>query len=75
MTKFDVIDKSVHLIAYDAAYSAIDNSGINIKDIDAIVLGNLDIDTNGDRQRHVVTMLSSLFKKNIDKLGIPGLRE
>jgi len=65
MTKFDFLDKPSHLIAYEAAYNAINDSSISIKDIDAVVFGNLDIDTNGERQRHIVTMLSSLFKKNL----------
>jgi len=71
MTKFDVIDKPSHLIAYEAAYSAVENSGISIKDIDAIVLGNLDFDSNGERQRHITTMLSSLFKRNIPIIRTP----
>ncbi|MBW2975840.1 thiolase family protein, partial [Candidatus Woesearchaeota archaeon] len=71
MTKFGRIDKPTHLIAYDAAYEAIENSGISIKDIDAVVFGNLDIETNGERQRHIVTMLSSLFKKNLPIVRTP----
>ena len=72
MTKFDVIDKPSHLIAYQAAYDAIENSGLSIDNIDAIVLGNQDFDTNGERQRHIPTMLSSLFKKNIPIIRTPA---
>jgi len=72
MTKFDMLDNPCHLIAYEAAYNAVENSGLSINDIDAIVLGNLDIDTNGERQRHIVTMLSSLFKKTLPIIRTPS---
>ncbi|MFH0868062.1 MAG: hypothetical protein V1831_02010, partial [Candidatus Woesearchaeota archaeon] len=72
MTKFGIIDKPSHLIAYDAAYAAIENSGLSIDDVDAIVLGNLDVDVNGERQRHIQTMLSSLFKKNLPIIRTPA---
>ena len=71
MTKFDFLDKPSHLIAYEAAYNAINNSGISIKDIDAVVFGNIDIDTNGERQRHIVTMLSSLFRRTLPIIRTP----
>ena len=72
MTKFGMIDKPSHLIAYEAAYNAIEDSGLSINDIDAIVLGNMDVDVNGERQRHIPTMLSSLFKKNIPIIRTPA---
>jgi acetyl-CoA C-acetyltransferase len=72
MTRFDVIDKPSHLIAYDAAYAALENSGLSINDIDAVVLGNQDFDPNGERQRHIPTMLSSLFKKVIPIMRTPA---
>jgi len=72
MTKFDATDKSSHILAYEAAYDAIENSGIGINDIDAIVLGNMDFDYNGERQRHIPTMLSSLFKRNIPIIRTPS---
>jgi len=72
MTKFGIVDKSPHLIAYDAVYDAIENSGLSINDIDAIVLGNQDFDSNGERQRHVTTMLSSLFKRTMPIIRTPA---
>ncbi|MCH8067450.1 MAG: thiolase family protein [Nanoarchaeota archaeon] len=72
MTKFEVIDKPSHLMAYEAAYNSIEDSGLSINDIDAIVLGNMDVDTNGERQRHIPTILSSLFKKNIPIIRTPA---
>ena len=71
MTKFDFLGKPSHLIAYEAAYNAINDSGIGIKDIDAVVFGNIDVDTNGERQRHIVTMLSSLFKRTLPVIRTP----
>jgi acetyl-CoA C-acetyltransferase len=66
-----MIDKPSHLIAYEAAYNAINNSGLSIEDIDAVVFANIDIDTNGERQRHIVTMLSSLFKRTMPLIRTP----
>jgi len=71
MTKFGMLDKPSHLIAYEAAYNAVEDSGMDFNNIDAVVLGNLDVEVNGERQRHIPTMLSSLFKKNIPMIRTP----
>jgi acetyl-CoA C-acetyltransferase len=72
MTKFGALEAPSHLMAYEASYAALENSSLSINDIDAVVLGNLDIDVNGERQRHIPTMLSSLFKKNIPIIRTPA---
>ena len=65
MTNFDVSEMPSHLLAYEAAYNAIEDSGISINDIDAVFLANLDFHSNVFKQRHITSMLSSLFKRNI----------
>jgi len=72
MSKFTVSDKQPYILAYDAAYEALDNAGMNPNEIDVIFIANIDFSTNGVRQRHFASMLSSLLKFNKPILRIPS---
>ena len=72
MTKFGIQeDPSVQLV-YEAATEALDDSDISMNDVDAIVLSNMDIRSNGERQRHSASMISSLFQKKMPIIAVPA---
>ena len=71
MTTFGAHDKPNHVLAYEAAYEALEDADLSIKDVDAIIIGNLDFSSNGERQRHVAALISSVFKTHVPILGIP----
>src|SRR3989338_4960222 len=72
MTKFGTQeDPTTHLI-YEASMEALDDSGLSIEEIDLIVVSNMDILSNGERQRHSASIISSLFQKKLPILTLPA---
>src|SRR3989344_2194300 len=72
MTKFGIQESASSELAQEAAMEALDDSGISMDDIDAIVLSNTDILSNGERQRHSASMVSSLFQKKMPIITVPA---
>ena len=65
MTKFGIQeDPSSHMV-YTATMEALNDADMSMEDVDAIVLSNNDLVSNGERQRHSASMLSSLFQKKL----------
>ncbi len=72
MTKFGVQeDASSHMI-YEATLEALNDTNLSMENIDAIVISNMDILSNGERQRHSSSMVSSLFQKKIPIVTVPA---
>ncbi|MBI2653315.1 hypothetical protein HYX02_00750 [Candidatus Woesearchaeota archaeon] len=70
MTKFGIQeDNSAHLV-YDASFEALNDADMTMNDIDAIVVSNNDILSNGERQRHSASLLSSLFQKKMPIVAV-----
>ena len=65
MTEFGIQQDSAIQMIQEAVTEALDDSNISMEEIDAIVLSNIDILSNGERQRHSASMISSLFKKKV----------
>jgi acetyl-CoA C-acetyltransferase len=65
MTKFGAQEDSSQELAYQATFEALEDSGLNIEDIDAIVSSTVDSKSNGERQRGFSSIMSSIFKKKI----------
>ena len=64
MTKFGIQeDPSSHMV-YEATLEALNDADMSMEEIDAIILSNMDILSNGERQRHSASLVSSLFQKN-----------
>ena len=72
MTKFDMHDKPMHMLAYESAIEALEDSNMKISDIDAIFVGYLDFDSMGERQRHLTSLFSSLFKTHKPIIRVPS---
>ena len=72
MTKFGIEEStSMHLI-YEASLEALNDADATMDDIDAIVVSNNDLLSNGERQRHSSSLLSSLFQKKLPVLSVPA---
>lgn len=72
MTNFGIQqDLSSHM-AYEASLQALNYSEISMKDIDAIVVSSIEIMSNGERQKHTGSMISSLFQKKVPILSVPA---
>ena len=65
MTKFGIQEDSSSHMIYEATLEALNDADISMNEIDAIVLSNMDVLSNGERQRHSASMLSSLFQKKL----------
>ena len=72
MTKFGIEECTSASLIYDAAFDALEDSGLSMNDIDAIVISNNDLLSNGERQRHSASMVSSLFKKQVPIITVPA---
>src|SRR3990167_6763104 len=65
MTKFSIEESTSQQLVYKSTLETLDDANLSMSDIDAIVLSNNDILSNGERQRHSASMISSLFQKKI----------
>ena len=70
MTKFGIQEDSSGHMVYEAAFEALNDFDMSMNDIDVIVVSNNDILSNGERQRHSASMLSSLFQKKIPIIAV-----
>ena len=72
MTKFGIQDDATSHLVYEATLEALNDADMSMNDIDAIVLSNTDIMSNGERQRHSASMVSSLFQKKLPIITVPA---
>lgn len=72
MTKFDVDQRNSHDRIYECVNEALELGNTNLKDIDAIFVSNCETDSNGERQKHVGPMLSSMFQRKIPIITVPA---
>src|SRR3989338_2619261 len=72
MSKFDVSLQSSHEKIYECVGDALENADAGIEDINAIFVSSCEIDTNGERQKHVGPMLSSMFQVKIPIITVPA---
>ena len=71
MTKFGVQEDTSQHMAYEAAIEALDDTCMSMDEIDALVISNNDVLSNGERQRHSASLLSSLFQKKMPIISVP----
>ncbi|MCA9495977.1 MAG: thiolase family protein [Nanoarchaeota archaeon] len=71
-SKFTFSLKSSIELACEVIIEAINNSKMELCDLDAIVVSNIDIFTNGEHQRHTPGLYSQIFKLNIPIIRIPA---
>src|SRR3989338_780094 len=72
MTKFGIQqDLSSHMV-YEASREALEDAGISMNEIDAIVVSSIEIMSNGERQKHSASFMSSLFQIKVPILSVPA---
>ena len=71
-TKYGIHDKPSHLIAYEAIVNALDDSGLKIQNIDAIVCSTLEWFYTGEMQRHFASLLSGVLKTRVPIIKVPA---
>lgn len=71
MTKFGILRKPSHLLAYEAASEALHDAQMSMDKIDAVVVASLDWFFSDEKQRHFASMLSSVFRTNIPIIRTP----
>jgi len=72
MTKFDVDQRNSHDRIYECVNEALELGNTNLNDIDAIFVSNCETDSNGERQKHVGSMLSSMFQRKMPIITVPA---
>ena len=72
MTKFGIQEDSSSHLAYESSLEALNDADMSMNDVDAIVLSNNEILSNGERQRHSASMVSSLFQKKLPIIAVPA---
>jgi len=65
MTKFGAQTETSQEMVYEATMEALEDSDVGIEEIDAIVVSNIDTESNGERQRLFSNVLSSILKKKV----------
>ncbi|MBI4452873.1 hypothetical protein HY637_05575, partial [Candidatus Woesearchaeota archaeon] len=65
MTKFGAQSETSQELVYEAVMEALDDAGIKLEDVDAMVSSIVDSESNGERQRGFSSVISSIFKKKI----------
>ena len=72
MTKFDVDQRSSYERVYECVNEALDSSDIGMRDIGAIFVSNAEAESNGERQKHIGPMMSSMFQTRIPIITVPA---
>jgi len=73
MTKFDYSNKPWWRFVFEAATEALEDAGMKISDIKAVVLASISSAAGGEHQTHKVALLSDLFKTNIPIIETPSV--
>ena len=72
MTKFDVDERGSYERIYECVNEALDSGNVSMKEIDAVFVSNCEPETNGERQRHIGPMISSMFQKRMPIITVPA---
>src|SRR3989344_4791047 len=71
-TKFWIGNESSVQMVHNAVVEALDNAQMSMGEIDLAVISNMDMFSNGERQRHGASMLSSLFQTKFPIISVPA---
>ena len=72
MTNFDIDQRSSFDRIYESVNEAIEYGNIDFDRIDAIFVSNGEPESNGERQKHIGPLMSSMFQKKIPIITIPA---
>lgn len=72
MTKFGIQQEPSSHMVFEATMEALEDAGIAMNNIDAIVVSSIEVMSNGERQKHSGSMISTLFQKSLPILSVPA---
>ena len=72
MTNFNIDQRSSFDRIYESVNEAIEYGNIDFDRIDAIFVSNGEPESNGERQKHIGPLMSSMFQKKIPIITIPA---
>ena len=72
MTNISVEYRNTHDMLQEAVSEALEDADMNLNEINAVVSSCMDMATNGERQKHSASKLSSLFKTKIPIIRVPA---
>ena len=64
------VEQSSQKLVYEAVNEALNDADIGIANIDVILISSMTLASNGERQRHISAMLSSLFQRKLPIINI-----
>jgi len=73
MTKFNYSQKPWWQQAFKAALEALEDAGMGVSDMDAIVISAVSSAAGGEHQTHKVSVMSDLFKTNVPIIELPSV--
>jgi acetyl-CoA C-acetyltransferase len=72
MTNFGLQDDSSNKMVYDASLESLEDADMSMNEVDAVVMSTIDLASNGERQRHYASLMSSLFKRDMPIIRVPA---
>jgi len=72
MTKFDVDQRGSYERIYECVEEALESGNLGLEEIDAIFVSNCEAESNGERQRHVGPMISSMLQRKLPIITVPA---
>ena len=72
MTNFGIQQEPSSHMVYEASLDALNDANISMNDVDLIVVSSIEMMSNGERQKHSASMISSLFQKKLPILSLPA---
>jgi len=73
MTKFCSETRNSVEFGREAMELALDNAGLDVSKLDAVVVSNTDCSLNGERQRHFNSFLSSILRRRMPIIRAPAV--
>ena len=73
MTRFSLDDRSNQSMILESTREALNDSDINLRDIDAVVMSTVDSSVNDEKQRHYPSLVSSILKKKVPMIRVPAV--
>ncbi|MBI3026830.1 thiolase family protein [Candidatus Woesearchaeota archaeon] len=72
MTRFGTQEDASYHMAYESVMEALNDADMTMNEIDAVFVSSIEVTSNGERQKHSASMLSSLFQKKMPILALPA---
>jgi len=72
MSNFDISQKGSYERIYECVNEALESGDVSLGEIDAVFVSNGEPGTNGESQKHIGPMMSSMFQRKIPMITVPA---